>query len=184
MAKYVSFLCLFLLFYSGCSRPSTQRTHTTGVPPHFTKSYIQQILNSTSSVQEVLTQEIAYGCVTVPAQGTWSNMWSGLNFTGERCWVKVGPNNTVSVSFLGSHFIPVKSTSTPQYRTDIFVAELANNQVLMVQYLPDGRVISITQTVYNQYNQVVYGQVDGDFIKECIFDRETTKRYNTNHSCP
>ena len=172
------FILFLILFIGGCadSQPSTSH------PPQLTKPYIQQV-NRGPSNQEVLRQETVYGCVTVPAEGTWQNMWVGFKFTGDVCSVTVGPNNQVSVSFIGSNFIPVKSTSTQQYRTDLFVGELPNNQVLVVQYLPDGRVISVTQTVYNSHNQLVYGQVEGDYIKECIFDREENKRSNQNRSC-
>ena len=175
------FIIFFILFIVGCadSKPSTSHP-----PPVLTQNNIQQISRANPVSQEVLRQETAYGCVTVPSKSTWQNMWVGLEFTGEICSATVGPNNQVSVSFIGSHFIPVKSTSTRQYRTDLFVGELPNNQVLVVQYLPDGRVISITQTVYNSHNQLVYGQVKGDFIKECIFDREENKRSNQNRSCP
>ena len=182
MRHFILFF-MFCIIGGACERNTG--TNASAMPPHLTKTHVQAFLNpNSSSPQEVLKTETAYGCVTVPAESTWQNMWVGLKFTGEICVVTVRPNNTVSVSFLGDSVIPVKSTSTQQYKTDLFVGELNNNQVLVVQYLPDGRVISVTQTVYNQNNQVVYGVVKGSFIKECILDREQARRVQQNRSCP
>ena len=184
MAKYTFYLFVcFSGFIAGCMGNKTAKNSDSSTVPHLTKSRVQNFLKSNSN-QEILTQEVIHGCVTVPAESTWQNMWVGFKFTGEVCSATVGPNNTVSVSFLSDNFISVKSTSTQEYKTDTLVGEINNNQVLIVQYLHDGRVISITQTVYNQNNQVVYGQVEGNYIKECIFNREPDRRTNINRSCP
>ena len=58
----------------------------------------------------------------------------GVEKTGESCSVTVNPDNTVEVSFLGDGVIPVVSTSTEGFVTDIFVAELGNDEVLIVQH--------------------------------------------------
>ena len=181
------FITLLMLFIGGgCGDPNSAGASNSGKapPPRLTKSRVQEFLKATSSPQQTLKIETAYGCVTQPAESKWQNMWVGFEFTGDICTVTVGPNNQVSVSFIGDSFIPVKSTSTSKYRTDLFVGALSNNQVLLVQYLPDGRVISVTQTVYNQQNQVVYGDVEGDHIKECLLDRELSRRTNKDRSCP
>ncbi len=185
------FLQVFLLFLIGCggslvacSDSPNKAVSSSASPPDLTKSYIQGLANPNPSSKQVLKQETVYGCVTVPAEGTWQNMWVGFEFTGEVCSVTVGSGNTVSVDFVEGGLIPVKSTSNPQYQTDLFVGELKDNQVLVVQYLPGGGVISVTHTVYNKNNQLVYGQVAGDYIKECILDREEDRRTNKNRSCP
>ena len=179
------FIPLFMLFIGGgCDRNNAGASNSGQAhPPHLTKSRVQEFLKAPSASNETLKQETAYGCVTQPAESKWQNMWVGFEFTGDICTVTVGPNNQVSVSFIGDNFIPVKSTSTLESRTDLFVGALSNNQVLLVQYLPDGRVISVTQTVYNQQNQVVYGDVEGDHIKECLLDREPSSRTNKDRSC-
>ena len=68
--------------------------------------------------------------------------------------VTVNPDNTVEVSFLGDGVIPVVSTSTEGFVTDIFVGELGNDEVLIVQH-HQGEVVSITQTIYDENGNVV-----------------------------
>ena len=102
---------------------------------------------------------------------------------GESCSVTVGENNTVKVSFLGDVVTSVVSTSTGQHRTDIFIGELENNQVIIVQH-HQGVVISVTQTVYDQKGNVVYGKSgQGEYIKECHFGMTTSEKLAGKKNC-
>ncbi len=103
--------------------------------------------------------------------------------TGESCSVTVNRDNTVKVSFLADAAVPVVSTSTERYLTDVFVGELGNEQVLIVQH-HRGEVVSITQTIYDENGDVVYGRSgDGEFIRECVFGMTTSEKMAGRKNC-
>ena len=149
-----------------------------------TKEYVQSILQNPPPAEYVenLVEETRYGCVAVPAKSFWQRLMVGLTFTEESCSVVVQQNNTVVVSFLGSKAIPVVSINKKNFYTDTFLAELGNNQVLIVQH-QRGRVVSVTQTIYDKENNVVYGKSGkGDFIKECHIG--INNQLNNSQTCP
>ena len=77
----------------------------------------------------------------------------------------------------------VVSTSTGQYRTDIFIGELGNNQVIIVQH-HQGMVVSVTQTVYDKKGNVVYGKSgQGEYIKECHLGMTTSEKLAGKKNC-
>ena len=103
--------------------------------------------------------------------------------TGERCSVTVQRGNPVQVSFLGDAVIPLVSTSTERFRTDLFAGELGAGQVLIVQHRR-GEVVSITQTVYDANGDVVYGRSGvGDFIRECVLAMTTSEKSADRERC-
>ena len=107
----------------------------------------------------------------------------GFETTGESCSVTVNRDNTVRVSFLGDAAIPVVSTSTARYRTDIFIGELGNDQVLIVQHRR-GDVVGITQTVYDENGDVVYGRSGvGEYIRECHLGMTTSEELAGKKKC-
>ncbi len=107
----------------------------------------------------------------------------GFEKTGESCSVTVHRDNTVRVSFLGDAVIPVVSTSTERYRTDIFIGELENDQVLIVQH-HRGDAVGITQTVYDENGDVVYGRFGvGVFIRECNLGMTTSEKLAGKKNC-
>ena len=107
----------------------------------------------------------------------------GFEITGENCSVMVKRDNTVTVSFLGDAVIPLVSTSTENRRTDTFVGGLGNGQVLIVQH-HRGEVVSLTQTVYDENGDVVYGRSgNGDYIRECHFGMTTSERLAGRKKC-
>ena len=133
-----------------------------------TKAAIQQGLANPPQNRETLITGTYAGCVSIPATGWIQKTMVGSDFTGESCSLTVHPNNVVSLSFLGNKRIPVVSTSTAVILTDIFVGELGESEVLIVQH-HKGEVVSATQTIYDENNNLVYGlSGDGDYIKECI----------------
>ena len=157
----VLYIVLFIIF--------TVSVFSCSARDSMTKEYVQNILKNPPSAEYVenLVEETRYGCVTVPAKSFWQRWMVGLTFTEENCSVVVQPNNTVVVSFLGDKAIPVVSINKKNFYTDTFLTELGNNQVLIVQH-QKGRVVSVTQTIYDENNNVVYGKSGkGDFIKEC-----------------
>ena len=148
-----------------------------------TKSYIQQLLSNPSQGQEQLKTGTYHGCVHIPAKGFIQRRMVGFELTGESCSVTVNQNNAVRVSFLGDGAIPVVSTSTERYRTDIFIGELEGDQVLIVQH-HRGKVISISQTVYDEDGDVVYGRSgEGDYIRVCNFGMTTSERLAGRKRC-
>ena len=107
----------------------------------------------------------------------------GFETTGESCSVTVNRDNTVRVSFLGDAVIPVVSTSTERYPTDIFIGELGNDQVLIVQH-HRGDVVGITQTVYDENGDVVYGRSGvGEFIRECSLGMTASEKLAGKKNC-
>ena len=75
------------------------------------------------------------------------------------------------------------STSTEGFVTDIFVGELGNDEVLIVQH-HQGEVVSITQTIYDENGDVVYGRSGvGEFIRECHFAMTSSERSVGSKSC-
>ena len=133
--------------------------------------------------QEPLKEETFNGCVHVPATDFIQKIMVGFERTGESCFVTVGKNNTVEVSFLEGNAVSVVSTSTDRYRTDIFIGELGSDQVLIVQH-HHGEVVSVTQTIYDKKGYVVYGKNgQGDYIKECHFGRTTFEKLAGKRNC-
>ena len=148
-----------------------------------TKSYLQQLLSNPSQNREQLTAGTYQGCVHIPATGFMQRRMVGFERTGERCSVTVNRTNAVRVSFLGDAAIPVVSTSTARYRTDSFIGELENGQVLIVQH-QRGDVVSVTQTVYDDKGAVVYGRSgEGDYIRECSFGMTTSEKRAGRKRC-
>ena len=89
----------------------------------------------------------------------------GFQFTGEKCSFTISAHNHVTVSFLGDTPFPVLSTGPRRYPEDVYVAALANNQVLVVQHNPDRSFIIVTQTGYDRNNRAVY---NGHYMKRCF----------------
>ena len=148
-----------------------------------TKSHVQSLLTKPPRNQEKLKTGTLHGCVHVPARGFMQRLMVGSEMTGESCSVTVNRDNTVSVSFLGDAVIPVVSTSTERYLTDIFIGELGNGQVLLVQH-HHGEVVGITQTVYDENGEVVYGRSGtGEFIRVCIFGMTTSEKLAGRKDC-
>ena len=148
-----------------------------------TKSYLQQLLSNPSQNREKLNAGTYQGCVHIPAKGFIQRRMVGFEWTGESCSVTVNRNNAVRVSFLGEAIIPIVSSCTPRYRTDIFVGELENGQVLIVQH-HRGEVVSATQTVYDDKGAVVYGRSgEGDYIRACSIGMTTSERRAGSKRC-
>ena len=125
-----------------------------------------------------LRAEIIRGCVSEPAKEFFQKLFVGGRFTGKSCTVAVKPNNIVSVSFLGNIDIPLAYTGSKENPTDIFLNEVGDNQILIVQHV-HGRAVSVTYTVYDKKGYAVFGGYGkGDFIKECVFgvERATGKK--------
>ena len=166
-------ICCFL-FVISC--------HGSAVQP-LTKTYIKNLLQNPPQNQKKLKAETLNGCVHIPATSFIQRIMVGFEITGESCAITVDQNNTVQVSFLGDPVIPVVSTSTDKYRTDIYVGELENNQILIVQH-HQGKVVSVTQTIYDENDNVVYGQSgEGEYIKECLFTMTTTEKQSGKKNC-
>lgn len=162
----------FILFFTiSCSGFS--------VPP-LTRENIRKLLKDPPQNQKPLKEGTFNGCVHVPATDFIQRIMVGFERTGESCFVTVGKNNTVEVSFLEGSVVSVVSTSTDRYRTDIFIGEQGNDQVLIVQH-HQGEVVSVTQTVYDKKGHVVYGQ--GDYIKECHFGMATFEKLAGKKDC-
>ncbi len=148
-----------------------------------TKENNRRLFENPPQNQEELKTGIFYGCVNIPATNWMQKLMVGFEITGEICSVRVSEGNIVKISFLGDVDIPVFSARAGESRTDIFIGELENNQVLIVQH-HEGQVVSVTQTIYDQNGDVVYGKFgQGDYIKECIFGMTTSERLAGEKNC-
>ena len=176
MIKAALFFPYLLFFTINCSSSSAQ-------PPFLTKEHNEQLLNNPLPNQEKLNTGTLHGCVHVPATNFVQKHTVGFKRTGESCSITIHENNTVQVSFLGDARIPIVSTSTDQYKTDTFIGELKNGQVLIVQH-HQGEVVSVTHTIYDPDGVVVYGKSGkGDYIKECHFMMTTAEKQAGRKDC-
>ena len=172
--KFIFVFAIFFLFAMVCQSTSAQP---------LTRSYLQRLLSNPPLNQEKLRSGTRHGCVHIPARGFMQRLMVGFEITGESCSVTVNRDNTVAVSFLGDAVIPLVSTSTENRRTDIFVGGLEKDQVLIVQH-HRGEVVSLTQTVYDESGDVVYGRSgNGDYIRECHFGMTTSEKLGGRKKC-
>ena len=175
--KKIKFIVYFLpifFFITNCG---------SSAPQSLTKENNKKFLENPPQNQEQLKTGTFDGCVHVPATGFIQRIMVGFKRTGESCSVTVSEGNTVKISFLGDVVTPVVSTSTDQYRTDTFIGELENNQVIIIQH-HQGEIGSVTQTVYDQNGDVVYGKSgQGDYIKECHFGMTTSEKLAGKKIC-
>ena len=169
--SYYKRIALILLF--GCVFVSCPEADKGDGPFPLSRTYVRQLLQKAPDLEgQQLEVEDIKGCVSVPAQSFFQKLFVGEKFTGDICSVAVKANNTVAVSFLGNIDIPLADTATESYSTDIFLNEIEENGVVIVQHV-EGRVVSVTHTIYDKKGIVVYsGYGRGDFIKSCIIGRE------------
>ena len=159
--QFISSFLLIFLFTNSCNG---------GSKSPLTRTNVRAALANPSENQPRLNQKTYQGCENVPAKNFFKRKFGvGFDFTGETCSITVHSGNTVSVSFLDSDSVPVKILSG----TDIYVGELGNNQILIVQYHSNGEVVSVTQTIYDSKGNVVYGKSgEGDHIKGCLLHQQ------------
>ena len=139
--------CCLLVGLSNCSGPHP--------PSPLTKAHIRETLRSGGQSPLTLPPGTHAGCVTVPG-GFMQRALVGFQFTGEKCSFTISAHNHVRVSFLGATPFPVLSTGPSRYPEDVYVAELENNQVLVVRHNTHGSFITVTQTGYDSHNRAVY----------------------------
>lgn len=169
MNKIKLILCSLPVFFftTNCSGSSAQPI--TSAHPITRESY-KEILANPPQNQTRLNIGTFHGCVLVPATKSFiRKIMLGFESTGESCSVTVSAGNNVEVSFIRNVVTSVIPVMGPnQYPTDTLMGELANDQVLIVQYSQQGNVTSITQTIYDNNGHVVYGvSGKGDSIKSC-----------------
>ena len=173
--KIILIFLSIILFAVSCGGSSSVQS--------LTRENTKKLLGNPPQNQEKLKTGTFIGCVHIPATGLIQDLMVGFERTGESCSITVNEDNTVQVSFLGDTAIPIVSTNTDQYKTDTFIGELENNQVLIVQH-HQGEVGSVTQTIYDKNGDVVYGKSgEGDIIKECHFGLTTSERLTGRKSC-
>lgn len=174
LMKKVYCVFLFPLIIVSCSGSASQS---------LTKEYVESLFRNPAENQEKLLEETLIGCVHIPARGFVQRLMVGFERTGESCSVIVGQNNTVTVSFISNESISLVSTSSRQRITDIFIGDLGEDQILVVQH-HQGKVVSVTQTVYDENGYVVYGSSGkGTYIKECHLGMTTSERLAGRKSC-
>ncbi len=170
--SFLLFICFFIIV--SCNSPTSQ---------NLTKENYKQFVQNPLPNQEKLTVGTLYGCVHIPATGFVQKLMVGFERTGESCSITINEGNTITVSFLGDVATSLVSTSTQQHNTDTFIGELENNQVLIVQH-HQGEVTSVTQTIYDNNDNIVYGKSgQGDYIKECHFGMTTSEKLAGKKNC-
>ena len=151
--------------------------------PLLTRDRVQKLLQNPPQNQEKLNPGTFNGCILVPASDFIQKLMVGFELTGETCSATVHQDNSLSGDFLGDTTTLVVSTSMEHIRTDTFIGELKNNQVLIVQH-HQGKVVSVTQTIYDKNGTVVYGKFgQGDFIKECNFQMTSSEKSSGRKNC-
>ncbi len=135
--------------------------------PSLTRADVQNAINQSTQSSLVLPMGTHKGCVTVPG-GVIQRAMVGFRFTGEPCSFEIGSSNNVSVSFLGNTNIQVFSTGPARYPEDVYVAELENDQLLVMQHNTHGNFVTATLTTYDKNNNAIYGgQGIRSYIKQC-----------------
>ena len=139
-----------------------------------TQSYIQQITQNPSFLPQELKNTTHNGCEAVPATGN-KPQFEGQEYTGNPCFVKIHSNEKAEVSFVESEFL---SFSLLKENSDTFVAQINNNEVLILQIYKN-QVISATQTGYDKNNHLNYGLSGetGKFIKSCLINAPSSCTY-------
>jgi len=162
MNKIKLILCSLPVFFF-----TTNCTNSSAHP--ITRESYKEILANPPQNQIRLNIGTFHGCVLVPATNFIQKIVLGFESTGESCSVTVSAGNNVEVSFIRNVVTSVIPVMGPnQYPTDTLMGELANGQVLIVQYSQQGNVTGITQTIYDNNDHVVYGvSGKGDSIKSC-----------------
>ena len=161
--KFFLIFCFIIL--NGCASSTASESNDSIFP--LTRNKIKNLLDNPPARSEKLEEETISGCISVPARGFFQRLFVGSESTGESCSITIHSGNKISVDFLRQKNIPLISASQPGIPTDTFVAELESGQVLIVQQLR-GRVVSVTQTIYDSQGVVVYqNSGKGDFIREC-----------------
>ena len=164
----------FSLILVACPGPSSQP---------LTREHVGNLFNNPAGNQVKLIEETLMGCVHIPARDPIQRAMVGFQRTGESCSITISRDNNVTVSFVGNNPIPLVSASSGQHTSDIFFGNLGGNQVLVVQH-HQGKVVSVTQTVYDNNGHVVYGRSgNGDYIKECHLGMTTSERAAGRRSC-
>ena len=166
-------ICMFV-FVTVCESVAAQKLD---------KDHVRQLLSSPPQIQGKLRPGTLHGCVLIPARGFIQRLMVGIESSGETCSVTVNRDNTVVIDFLGDSAIPIVTTSKRNRPTDTFVGALGNNQVLIVQH-HRGEVVSVTQTVYDNNGDVVYGRSGvGEFIRECRLSMTSSEKLAGKMKC-
>ena len=160
MGKVVIVLFCIIVLTNNCSGIKSE--------PSLTRTDVQRVINHSPQSNPVLPTGTHKGCVTVPGSAIQRAM-VGFKFTGEECSFSISSSNKVSVSFLGNTNIQVHSTGPARYPEDVYIAELDNNQLLVIQHNTHGSFITATLTAYDKKNNVIYGnQGNGSYVKRCF----------------
>ena len=133
--KIILIFLSIILFAVSCGGSSSVQS--------LTRENTKKLLGNPPQNQEKLkTGTFHWLCAYTGNRSLFKSLMVGFERTGESCSITVNEDNTVQVSFLGDTAIPIVSTSTDQYKTDTFIGELENNQVLIVQHHQGEVVIS------------------------------------------
>lgn len=173
LLKKVTFVFIMFFILAGCPGPAVEP---------LTKKYIKNLVQNPPQNQIKLQEETYNGCVHIPARDSVQRLMVGFERTGESCSITISRDNTATVSFISDKSIPLVSTKYGRH-TDIVVGDLGEDQVLIVQH-HQGKVTSVTQTVYDENGHVVYGRSGkGTYIKECHLGMSTSERLAGKRSC-
>ena len=169
-----NFSFLFIVFFIvSCGGPDAQSLS-------LTREDIRRLLQNAHLGQEQLKSGTYHGCIHIPAEGFIQSKFVGFKRTGESCSITINENNTINVNFLEEVTVSLASVSIDVHRANIFIGELENNQVLVVQH-HQGEVVSVTQKMYHRNDVVVFGQ--SDYIKECHFGMTTAEKLAGRKNC-
>ena len=162
---------LVFLFTSGCGE-----LEGTVIP---TASSAEDTTRQIPSRVPELKMGTYHGCESVPSKKFFQRLFVGFEFTGASCSVTVVSGNNVIVSFIEDEIVPLAPYPAPDgiSNSDIYIGELDNSNVLVVQHDFNGQVYSVTQTIRDSTGTLVYGRFGkGDMIKECVLHQDIRPR--------
>ena len=144
-----------------------------------TASSAEQTTRQTPSRVPELKTGTYHGCESVPSNKFFQRLFLGFEFTGESCSVTVVSGNNVTVSCIEDEIVSLAPYPAPDGNSysDVFIGELNNSNVLVVQHAFSGHVRSVTQTIRDSNGILVYGRSGkGDMIKECVIHQDNQQR--------
>ncbi len=139
----LSFLSCLLLTW-GCQ---------SAVPPslRLVRENIEPLLKNPQDSKQFLLPGTYKGCEQRPVEDPTSSR-PGVEVTGKPCHLKWKQNGKAFLNFLSEEVQMVAFKNT-----DIYIGELKNKELLIVQYSRAGKALHATHTAYDSRGHVIYG---------------------------
>ena len=161
---HVALMCLFTSVCGGLEDPVISAVHGAEDTSRQASSRVPDLRTGTY-----------HGCESVPSKKFFQRLFVGSEFTGKSCSVTVVSGKKAAVSFIEDKIVSLTPYPAPDsnFSSDIFIGELDNPHVLIVQHDFHGHVYSVTQTIRDSTGTLVYAKSGkGEMIRECILHQD------------